>query len=230
MDMEEKEVERILQNAADHILIPEYKEVYAAIEGQLGTPVRHRGIYLSRRWKTIIASACCGVLIGGAVMIPVVSHFKGIPGPKLYYTDELIVVQVRSINEFLYKLEEQEIDVVDFSSYNLVNKRLFETPEEHLIRGGYVEFYTGEIDISSFATISFYEENIVVDESRYNDYTEVYQVDNGSVKYQLKEEIEAEGATYYDYVSYAKYNNVTYIIDYLSPTNDITEFFDSLFH
>lgn len=234
MDMEEKEIERILQKAADNISIPDYKEVYAKIKGQLGKPVRHRRIPLTRRWKTVVASAC-SVLIGGgitlSVAIPVSIHLRQSKTPVAtrYFVDDLVFTNV-DLDNFYLELRTSPFSVVDFSDYAVSLQGLYQLTEGHVTQGGYVEFPIGEGDIFSFAKIKFFSERIKVDEVLYSGYTETYSIENGNVKYKLNQIMEEDGLQLYDYVSYAKYNNVTYLINYLSPTNDITEFFDSLFH
>lgn len=218
---EDKEIEKEPEEEADQIKMRDFSEVWEKIKDRLETVDEPQGHEKSKKWKPIVGSFVT-IFVLSAVIVPV-AIYNNREKERVYLGEKLGAVSVNS-EEFYAEIEKEKINVVNFSDFSIESYFLLNT-ESGVAKGGIVDLCGDTL----FATVKFYDAVVVIEESSYESYDLTYADNNIEIRYKLKEYVQDSGYESYTYSIFTKYNRVTYIIEYTSVFDDVTEFFKVFF-
>ena len=218
--MEDKELEKLLQEKADNVKMRDFSEVWAEIKDQVQPSVKEKKFKWKKWLPTIMASA---VIVLCAVLSPIIINaLKPAPTPppeEVYFTDDLSKEQVPFEDAF-NGLAQANITHVDMSEYSFMDTSLYYT-EDRKVKGAKVTFYNS----SFFAEMSFYDKSVDLNLNTDDLYDSTCKINSTDVLYKLKQA--TAGA--YDYSLFAVHNNVQYIIEYTGVTDNLMDFLNEFF-
>ena len=219
--MEDKEIEKLLQDSADNIPTRDFSEIWDNIKDVIEKeqPPKKAPAITFKRLLPIILSAC--LVLCCAIGIPVYLHYVNLPTEIIYYEDELGEDPV-SQTEFLYGLSETNVEFIDFSKYSLSECVLYKTTDKEEVKGGKVDV----ADNSSFiAKLKFYHKSVKLDQADVT-YDNNYTTTGGVVtEYKLA----SSESGIYVYKIKANYKSVNYFIELTCFSQDITPFLNNFF-
>ena len=227
--MEDKEIEKKLQDGADNIEVRDFSLVWKDIKSKIVPSKKKRS-----HWLPIAASVAC-VFIACSIIIPIALQAPKQPGTgnnqgagsseQVYFLDELLLVETPS-EELLNQLTSANIDIVDINKYIISSSYLFKSAEQG-VKGGRVEL-TDDLDLSTFfLTVDFYDKSVNVDELLNRQYDFDYSVKDAIIQYRIKETYPEDGIYIYDIK--ANLNSVNYFMEYTCFTENIKPFLDEFF-
>ena len=218
--MEDKELEKLLQEKADNVKMRDFSEVWAEIKDQVQPPVKEKKFKWKKWLPTIMASA---VIVLCAVLSPIIINaLKPVPTPpgeEVYFTEELSKEQV-TFEEVFNGLAQANITHVDMSVYSFMDTFLYYT-EDRKVKGACVNFYNS----SFFAEMSFYDKCVDLNLNTDDLYDETCKINSTDVLYKFKQ----VNAGAYDYSVFAVHNNVQYVIEYTGVTDNLMDFLNEFF-
>lgn len=219
--MQEKEIEKILQEKADKFEMREFSQVWEEIKGEIEQPEKEKKKIRWKKWLPmalasavlVICIALCPILINALKPAP--------PGEEVFYADVLTSQGVLE-NEMLDGLVQAQISHVNLNKYTLQNCKLLIT-EDNKIKGASATIFNNPTTF--FAEMVIYHKNvdavIEIDKS----YDNQCKVNSADVYYKLKQ----ESGGMYKYSVYAVHNKVQYVIEYTGFSNNLTEFLNDFF-
>ncbi|MDE6411337.1 MAG: hypothetical protein K2L02_02225 [Clostridia bacterium] len=166
----------------------------------------------------IFALLCIAIL---AIVLPLTLNREAI------FRSNLSDLQTRYVSEeeFYQKLQSVDIEVSDFSIYEVEKYGLHAT-KEGVVKGGYVDYY--DDGNTSFVGLNFYSADVEVDilSSNFQSGSLITEINGTKVQY-LIVEADEEGA--YRMLALANYKGYTYSFEILSDNENIFSVFETLF-
>jgi len=133
--MQDKELEKILQEKADNTKIRDFSEVWEEIKDEIVPQKKEKKSILKNKFFLTFAPT---LLIICIALTPLI--IKSLtPLEEVFYTDKLNKQQV-TVQEMYDGLLQENITHVDLSKYSFISTSLYVT-EELEVKGGYVEFF-----------------------------------------------------------------------------------------
>ena len=216
--MQDKELEKVLQEKADNVKMREFSEVWDEIKDEISTQKKEKKSIFKNKFFLIFAPALLVVCIALTPLF----FLKSTPTPdKTYYADKLISKSV-VVEEALDGLKSASITHVDLSKYVFTETYLYNT-EEGVVKGARLTFYN-ETTMSFFAEMKLYDKSVDL-KINTSLYENNIQVNSADVFYKFK----SNSSGFYDYEVYATYNNVKYVIEYSGVTDNLMEFLTEFF-
>ena len=227
--MEDKEIEKKLQDGADNIEVRDFSLVWKDIKSKIVPQKKKRSHWLP------IAASVASVVVASSIIIPIAlqSHDQPSTGDnqgvgsseQVYLLDELLLLETTT-EDFLNQLTSANIEIVDISNYVISSSYLFKTPTQN-VKGGRVEL-TDDLDLATFyLTVDFYDKSVKIDELLNKSYDFDYSVNEAMIQYKIKETYPEDGIYIYDIR--ANYNSVNYFMEYTCFTEDIKPFLNEFF-
>lgn len=227
--MEDKEIEKKLQDGADNIEVRDFSLVWKDIKSKIVPSKKKRFHWLP------IAASVASIVVACSIIIPVAlqSHEQPSIGnnqstgssEQVYFLDDLLLLETPS-EDFLNLLTSANIEIVDISNYVISSSYLFKTPTQS-VKGGRVEL-TDDLDSSMFyLVVDFYDESVKIDVLLNRQYDFDYSVNDAMIQYKIKETYPEDGIYIYDIR--ANFNSVNYFMEYTCFTEDIKPFLDEFF-
>ena len=226
--MNDKEVEKKLQESADNIETRDFSLVWKDIKQEI-EPQRIKK--KNSHWLPLAASAA-SIVVACSIIIPIalaqnqpqVGDESSSSSEQVYLIDELSVVEVTT-EEFFTKVTLAGIDLVDVSDYIVAFSTLFET-QDAIVKGGKLEL-TDDLENSTFfLRLDFYDQSVTVGDQEV-EYDLNYSVNDIMIEYRIQEAIPEGGIYIYDIK--ANVNTVNYYLEYTCLTEDIKPFLDEFF-
>ncbi len=220
--MQDKELEKILQEKADQTKIRSFEEVWQDIKYEIETekvvPTKPKKLGW-KKWLSLSMASCA--IIVALILTPILlTNYK--PNPEeLFYIDELNKYEV-GVEDMFKGLSNADINHVDLSAYTIYDCVLYLT-EDNVTKGAEIKLYS-ENNIPFLAEMKIYAKDVELNLALEKDYDTTYKTNSLNAYYKLKK-VDEE----YIYDIYAVYNNVQYVMEYTGFSDNITEFFDSFF-
>ena len=216
--MQDKELEKILQEKADNTKMREFSEVWKEIKDEVVSEKKEKKSIFKNKFFLSFAPAFLAICI---VLTPLFFLLNP-PQEKVYLTDQLISTPVTEKEAFDGLLNEN-IMHVDLSNYVFYDTSLYYTDKAE-VKGAYLEFYN-ESPTTFFAKMKLYDQSVELNLDINNLYDTNCKVNSADVYYKFKS---AESG-FYEYSVYATCNNVKYLIEYSGVTDNIIEFLNDFF-
>ena len=221
--MQDKELEKILQEKADQTKMRSFEEVWqdikSEIEGENVMPIKPKK-FGWKKWLSLSMASCA--IIVALILTPILlTNYK--PNPEeLFYTDELNKQEV-SVEDMFTGLSNAGINHVDLSNYTIYETLLYLT-EDNDTKGAEIKLIS-ENNILFLAEMKIYAKDVELNLELEKDYDTTYKVNSANVYYKFKQE---NNGLYY-YGIYAVYNDVQYVMEYTGVSDNLTEFLDNFF-
>ncbi len=212
--MQDKELEKILQEKAEKTEIREFSQVWDEIKDEVVFEKSKKTNIFKNRFFLTFAPAILAICI---VLTPLFFNLTP-PQEKIYLNDELILTPV-SDKEMFDGLLNANIVHVDLSEYIIVETNVYHTDEME-VKGAFLSFYQETF----FAKMELYDKNVELKINK-NLYDTNCKVNSADVYYKFK----SVESGYYEYSIYATYNNVKYVIEYFGVTDNVMEFLSEFF-
>ena len=220
--MEDKELERILQEKADNVKVRNFSEVWQEIKGEIEgekvIPTKTKKLGW-KRWLSLLLASC--TIMVAIILAPFLLKEPKPAPEEIFYTDELSK-QIVSVDELFDGLSQSNITHVDFSNYTVYDSILC-LSEDNEIKGAEIKLYC-DTGISFFALMQLYTTDVELNIEAEKDYDESYISNSLRAYYSLK-----DSSAEYIYDIYAVCNGVQYVIEYTGLSDNITEFLETFF-
>jgi len=227
--MDNKDIEKKLQEGADNIEVRDFSLVWQDIKPKI-VPARKKHF----RWVPVAASVA-SIVVACSIIIPVALNQNSGPtvnenqnsgsSDQFYFSDELLLAEVTP-EALMNKLNLAGLDTVDFNRYVISSSYLFKTVEQS-VKGGKVEL-TDDLDFATFyLAVDFYDESVRIDGLLNQEYESDYSINGAMIQYSIKESYPEDSVYIYDIK--ANYNSINYIIEYTCFTEYIKPFLDKFF-
>lgn len=213
--MQDKELEKILQEKADNTKIREFSEVWKEIKDEVVSEKKEKKSIFKNKFFLSFAPAFLAICI---VLTPLFFLLNP-PQEKVYLTDQLILTPVAE-KEMFDGLSTSNIAHVDLSEYVIIETNIFHTDEME-VKGACFGFYQETF----FAEMQLYDKSIELNLDLKSLYDTNCKVNSADVYYKFKS---AESG-FYEYSVYATCNNVKYLIEYSGVTDNLMEFLNDFF-
>ncbi len=221
--MEDKELERILQEKADNVKMRDFSEVWQEIkgdiEGEKVAPTKTKKVGW-KKWLSLSLASCA--IIVAIVLAPFLIKEPKIAPEEIFFTDELSK-QIVSVDEMFEGLSQANINHVDFTNYTVYDSILCFS-ENNDIKGAEIKLYS-ETPICFFAEMYIYDNDVELNVDVEKDYDASCKVNATSAYYKFKQE--KDGLFYYDI--FAVHNTVQYVIEYTGNSNNLMDFLNDFF-
>ena len=217
--MNDKEVEKKIQESADNIEVRDYSLIWTNIKDRVQPEKRNK----RRRLLPIVVSAACVALVC-AVAVPVAVNYWGSEPETVYFYDELIT-ETMPLDELCEELSAAGIEYADFSGYEVMGSMLFKTGD-FKVKGGLVELTDDSENPTFFLSLRLYDEDVIVEFVPEIVYDSRYVANGTEVEYTIQE---ATSDGVYVYNIHANYRGANYYMEYTCFTEDITPFLDAFF-
>ena len=216
--MQDKELEKILQEKADNVKMRDFSDVWDEIKDEIVSQKKEKKSIFKNKFFLIFAPA---LLVLCIALSPLLFQKPTPPPEEVFYSDDLVAERV-TLEETLDGLSLSNIAHVDLSKYVLTDTYLYYT-EEEIIKGAKFAFYN-ESTMSFFAEMMLYDKSV---ELKINQdlYDTNIQVNSADIFYKFK----SNSSGFYEYSVYATYNNVKYLIEYSGVTDNLMEFLNEFF-
>ena len=215
--MQDKELEKVLQEKADNTKMRDFSEVWKEIKDEVVSEKKKKKSIFKNKFFLSFAPAFLAICI---VLTPLFFLLNP-PQEKVYLTDQLISTSVTE-EETFDGLLTANITHVDLSSYVFYNTALYNTDKAE-VKGAHLEFYN-ENPTTFFAKMDLYDKSVDL-KIKIDLYDTNCKVNSADVYYKFKS---AESG-FYEYSVYATCNNVKYLIEYSGVTDNLMEFLNDFF-
>lgn len=214
--MQDKELEKFLQEKADQTKIRDFSEVWNEIKDQIVEPKRKSKRNFKKWLPMVLASAAVVVCL---IISPIVINSLKPAPEEVYYADGLKLHDV-SKEEMLNGLSQEDIIHVDLSNYVIELCNLFLT-EDNEVKGATFMMY-GE---TAFANMYLYDKTVDLKLEIEKLYDSTCKINTANVHYKFKR----ENNGMFEYDVYAVHNNVQYVMQYTGLSNNLMEFLNNFF-
>ena len=218
--MDNKEVEKKIQESADNIEVRDYSLIWNNIKDRVQPEKKRKK---RRRWLPVVVSAACVALVC-AVAVPVAVNHLGAGKETTYFDDELIS-EAMPLDKLCEELTAAGIEYADFSGYEIVGSMLLKTGD-FKVKGGLVELTDNSENPTFFLFLRLYDEDVIVEFVPEIVYDSRYVANGTEVEYTIQE---ATSDGVYVYNIHANYRGANYYMEYTCFTEDITPFLDAFF-
>ncbi len=216
--MQDKELEKILQEKADKTEMRDFSLVWEEIKGEITPKQKEKKSFWKNKFFLVFAPA---LLIVCIVLSPLMFQKPTVPPEKVYFSSELdkeLVTEAEMFNG----LQEGDVSHVDLSRFVVSDTFLYYTNGRE-VKGAHFNFFD-ESRLTFFAIMDFYSDDVDLnlDMEIYN--TNI-QVNSADVHYKFN----SVNNGYYKYSVYATYNKVKYVIEYSGACDNLMEFLTDFF-
>lgn len=219
--MDDRELEKELQERADGLKSRDFSEVWAEIGGEIQSRSAERR--RQKRWIMAGAAACLVLLCCVGLIIGLYVR----PDDKVYfYPGSLGETLMEDLDQFEAELAKVGIFPVDFSRYEVSACALLQTNDTLETKGGAVSINYDLEDPPFLLDVRFYDRTVAVREN-YLYYENYFTVNSAQIWYDVKEYDETDG--YHCYAVTAKHKGLTYVMEYSVFADDIEEFLTEFF-
>ncbi len=213
--MQDKELEKILQEKADKTEMRDFSLVWNEIKDEVVSEKREKKNIFKNKFFLAFAPAFLVICI---VLTPLL-FFNPPPQEKIYLSDELISISVTE-QEAFDELLNASIAHADLSDYIIIATSIYHT-DEMKVKGAFFNFYQETF----FAKMKIYDKSVELNLDIKSLYDTNCKVNSAEVHYKFKS---AESG-FYEYSVYATCNNVQYVIEYSGVTDNLMEFLNDFF-
>lgn len=213
--MQDRELEKILQEKADKTEMREFSQVWDEIKDEVVFEKREKKSIFKNRFFLTFAPMVLAICI---VLTPLL-FLNSTPQEKIYFSDELVLTPVAE-KEMFDGLLNAKISHVDLSEYIIVETNLYQTDKKES-KGAHFSFYHETF----FAKMRLYDKSVELNLDINSLYDTKCKVNSADVYYQFK----SAGSGFYEYSIYATYNKVKYVIEYFGATDNVMEFLNEFF-
>ena len=218
--MEDKELEKLLQEKADNIKMRDFSEVWNEIKDEIKEPIKEKKFRWKKWLPMIMASAVLVVCLAlSPVIIKALKPAPNLPPEEVYFTEELSKTKVPFEDAF-NGLAQANISHVDMSEYSFMDTFLYYT-EDMKVKGAYLSLYSSTF----FAEINFYDKSVDLNLDLDTLYDKSCKINSTDVLYKFKQ----ENGGAYDYSIFAVHNNVQYVIEYTGVSDNLVDFLNEFF-
>ena len=218
--MQDKELEKLLQEKADKTELREFSQVWNEIKGEIVSPKPKKEFKWKKWFPMIMASA---VLVICLALSPLIINMltPNKPQEEVFFTEELIRETVTE-KEMFDGLATAKITLIDTSKYILEGVKLLVT-EKNQVKGASFSFYN---DPTTFlAEMRIYHKSVDLNLDTDILQWTIYTVGSTNIRYKFLQE--SEGL--YDYSVYAVHNSVQYFIEYTGLSDNLIDFLNEFF-
>ena len=134
--MQDKELEKVLQEKADNAEMREFSQVWDEIKDEVIPEKKEKKNIFKNKFFLVFAPA---VLVICIVLTPLLFFNPTQPQEKIYFTEELILTPVTD-KEMFDGLSNANIAHTDLSEYIIYETNLYYT-EEMEVKGACIDFY-----------------------------------------------------------------------------------------
>lgn len=218
--MEDKELEKLLQEKADNIKMRDFSEVWNEIKDEIKEPVKEKKFRWKKWLPMIMASAVLVICLAlSPVIIKALKPAPNTPQEEVFFTDDLSKTKV-SFEDVFTGLAQANISHVDLSGYTLDSTFLFHT-EDLKVKGAKISFYGSTF----IADMQLYDKSVALNLDLDTLYNESCKINSTEVLYKFKQ----ENGGAYDYSIFAVHNNVQYVIEYTGVSDNLVDFLNEFF-
>lgn len=214
-DIEEKLKQHAVKNKKR-----KFNEVWQDIESELEPRKKKIPFY---KWIPIMASIC--VVIALAIVLPLTLGKGTLPT----YGYQQLGIEIVTEDEFYNKLKQSKVSHVDFSKYIVDESYVLLVAPDNNVKGGVLDLSDDRDDPTLLLTVNFFDSAISINGIQYQEYNLTYKVNGAEINYKFDAELDDDGEKTYEYSIKAQQRGVTYLIKYISYSNDIIGFFDEFF-
>ncbi len=217
--MQDKELEKILQEKADKTEMRDFSLVWDEIKDEITPKEKEKTSIWKKKFFLIFAPSLLVICIA----ISSIFFFKPTPpSDKIYFNDQLIKNSA-TLNDAMSGLSNANIPHVDLSRFGFTDTCLYYTDKME-VKGGYFEFYN-ENPTTFFAKMQLYDKSVQLNLDIENLYDTTCKVNSADVYYKFK----TNSSGFYEYSIYAIHNKVQYLIEYSGVTDNLVEFLTDFF-
>ena len=152
--MQDKELEKILQEKADNVKMRNFSEVWDEIKDEVKPKEKEKKSIFKNKFFLIFAPA---LLVLCIALSPLLFQKPTPPPEEVFYSDDLVVEKV-TLEETLDGLSLSKIAHVDLSKYVLTDTFLYYA-EDGAVKGAKLAFYN-ENTMSFFAEMMLYDKSV----------------------------------------------------------------------
>ncbi len=235
--MGKKEIEKELKQSANNITMKDFDERWETIKDRITdydkidvvemsvsetvpVLVEAEGEYNEKphyRKIVLFLSLVLFCILMIAIVLPIVLTQNR---NRTYFYEADLQKHITNDDEFIERINESNITIIDFSQLPVENYILYVTPENK-VRGGSIEFMNEQKEY--FARIEFYDEYVRGRMQNTEGYSN-FEVNNLIIRYKTSYDQEV-----YNTTAILQYNKVNYYVDILSAYDNINEIFGELF-
>ncbi len=222
--MQDKELERILQEKADKTEMRPFSEVWEDIKGEIVQPEpKKKKKFEFKKWFPMSLAAT--FLVACIALTPIIiERLKPLPPQEeLFFTEELDKRNV-SAEEMFSGLASAQINHVDLSSYSFDSCKLYYT-ENNVIKGAEFNFYENVPVPDFFAKMRIYDKSVDIGLDINYLYDSFAKINSANVYYKFN----GVSNGMYQYNVYAVRNTVQYAIEYSGFADNLTQFLNEFF-
>ena len=218
--MEDKELEKKLQESADNMKMKEFSAVWADIGGE--AQIRSSEKRRQKRWITAGAAACLALVCCVGLIIGLYVR----PEDTVYYYPGSLGTTAVEMDKFETELAKAGIFPVDFFRYEVSSVILLKTNDTLKTKGGIVGIGYDLEEPTFLLEVWFYDQTVLIKDT-YLGYDHYFTANSAQIWYDVKEYDETDG--YRVYAVTAKQKGLTYVMEYAVFTDDIEEFLTEFF-
>lgn len=216
--MQDKELEKIIQEQADKTKMRDFSLVWEEIKDEITPVEKERKSIWKKKFFLIFAPA---ILVVCIALSPFLIKYLT-PTEEVFYDDELIKNTVTA-EVALDELSNENFLHVDLNKYSFIECSLYYT-DNNEVKGAFFTFYD-ENPTTFFAEMKLYDKNVELNQVTENSYENFCKVNSADVSYTFK----GYNNGFYEYSVYATFNGVKYLIEYSGLTDNLTEFLTNFF-
>ena len=216
--MQDKELEKIIQEQADKTKMRDFSLVWEEIKDEITPVEKERKSIWKKKFFLIFAPA---ILVICIALSPFLIKYLT-PAEEVFYDDELIKNTVTA-EVALDELSSANLLLDSISGFALLDTYLYYT-EDGVVKGAHFSFYD-ENPTTFFATTDLYDKNVELNQVMENSYENFCKVNSADVSYTFM----GYNNGFYEYSVYATFNGVKYLIEYSGLTDNLTEFLTNFF-
>lgn len=218
--MDDRELEKELQERADGLKTRDFPEVWVEIGGEIQSRSAERR--RQKRWILAGAAACLALVCCVGLIIGLYVW----PEDTIYYYPGSLGTTAVETDQFETELAKAGIFPVDFFRYEVSSVILLKTNETLETKGGIVGINYDLEDPPFLLEVWFYDRTVIIRDT-YLDYDHYFTVNSAQIWYDVKEYDETDG--YHCYAVTAKHKGLTYVMEYSVFADDIEEFLTEFF-
>ena len=153
--MQDKELEKILQDKAERTEMREFSQVWEEIKGEVQPPEKEKK-FGWKKWRTMLITSVALVicLAFSPLIISALKPVPSVPPEEVFFSDDLSRIEV-SFEDAFSGLSQANISHVDMSEYSFMNTSLYYT-DDNQVKGASVAFY----NLMFFAEMNFYDKSV----------------------------------------------------------------------
>ena len=216
--MQDKELEKILQEKADKTEMRDFSLVWDEIKDEITPKEKEKTSIWKKKFFLIFAPT----LLVICITLSTLFFIKPTPSPEEIFFAERLIKNSTTLNDAMSGLSNANIPHVDLSRFGFLDTCLYCTDKME-VKGGYFEFYN-ENPTTFLAKMDLYDKSVDL-KVNLDLYDTNCQVNSANVYYKFK----TNSSGFYEYSVYATFNKVQYLIEYSGVTDNLMEFLTDFF-